>query len=113
LSKRDGGQSTVEFAFGLLVLAAIGVLGINSVVAVQHQIDITAIAREAALAAARSADPYQAAHRVVRSYGSDTVNVAIDSPQVTVLVRREISTVLRAVGINDLTASVTMPLEPP
>jgi Flp pilus assembly protein TadG len=113
LNKRDGGQATVEFAFGLLVLAAIGVLGINSIVAVQHQIDITAIAREAALAAARSADPYRAASQVVQSYGSDTVKVALDNPQVTVRVEREIPAVLRVVGASDLSASVTMPLEPP
>ena len=57
------------------------------------------------------ATPINEQHSLIRR--GTAVNVAIDSPQVTILVRREISTVLRAVGMNDLTASVTMPLEPP
>ncbi len=113
LNRPDDGQSTIEFAFALLLLAAIGVVGINSIVVVQHQIDVTAIAREAALAAARAADPYSEAHRVATSHQSQVADVVLGSRQVTVHIRRPISSVLGVIGLSDVTASVTMPLEPP
>ena len=113
LNRPDGGQSTIEFAFALLLLAAIGVIGINSIVVVQHQIDVTAIAREAALAAARAADPYSEAYRVATSHQSQVADVVLGTRQVTVHIRRPISSVLGVIGLSDVRASVTMPLEPP
>lgn len=113
MNRRDFGQSTVEFAFALLLLAAIGVVGINSIVVVQHQIDVTSIAREAALAAARSADPYAQAQRVATAHNSNVADVVISGHRVTVEIQRPISTVLRMIGMSDVNARVTMPLEPP
>lgn len=113
LSKHDHGQSTVEFAFALLLLAAVGVVGINSIVIVQHQIDVTSIAREAALAAARSADPAAEAERIAALHGAELHEVGIANRRVRVHIRRPISNVLRVIGMNDVNASVTMPLEPP
>lgn len=113
MSRRDNGQSTVEFAFALLLLAAIGVVGINSIVVVQHQIDVISIAREAALVAARSANPLAEAEGVAATHDAEIVAVVIGNRRVTVEVRRSISTVLRLIGMSEVRASVTMPLEPP
>ena len=113
MNRRDDGQSTVEFAFALLLLATFGILGINSIVVVEHQIDVISLAREAALAAARSTQPISTAEDVVRMHGDDDVSVTVDSPTITVNVRRSVSTTLRIIGIDMVEASVTMPLEPP
>jgi hypothetical protein len=91
----------------------LGVVGINSIVVVQHQIDVTAIAREAALAASRSADPYSEAHRIATSHQSELDDLVLGTRQLTVHIRRPISNTLRVIGVSEVTASVTMPLEPP
>ena len=88
-------------------------LGVNSIVVVQHQIDVIPLAREPALAAARSTRPIATAEDVVRTYGDDNVNVTIDPPTITVKLRRSVSTTLLIIGTDKVESSVTMPLEPP
>jgi hypothetical protein len=113
LSKPDHGQSTVEFALGIAMLSVIIVLTINAFALVQRQLDVDLVAREAAFAASRSANPERAAIGVVETLDPGAVDVIVDGIFVTVRVTRHVMGPLAATGFDTVTGSVTVALEPP
>ena len=114
------GQAAVELALALPVVVLL-LLGMLQVALVgRDQLAIELAAREAARAAAVSADPAAAARlaaervtslrplQVAVSAGPATVTVTVTHPSAT-----DVAMVGRLIGDVDLRATVTMALEPP
>ena len=116
----DGGQAAVELALALPVVVLL-LLGLLQVAVVgRDQLAVELAAREAARAAAVSADPVAAARLAaerVTSLRPLQVTVSTAAQAVTVTVRHASATDVAMIGrlISDVTlrASVTMALEPP
>lgn len=116
----DAGQAAVELAL-LLPLVVVLVLGVLQVALVgRDQIAVELAAREAARAAAVSADPAGAARGAAGRVTSLTplaVDVSVGSGTVTVDVRyvnaTDVALIGRLVGEVTLVARATMALEPP
>ena len=118
--RRDAGQAAVELALALPVVVVL-LLGMLQVALVgRDQLAVELAAREAARAAAVSADPGSAARLaadrvttlrpldVAVSVGASTVTVTVTHPCAT-----DVAIVGRLIADVDLRASVTMALEPP
>jgi len=116
----DGGQAAVELALALPVVVVL-LLGMLQVAIVgRDQLAIELAAREAARAAAVSADPVAAARlaaervttlrplQIAVSAGPTTVTVTVTHPSAT-----DVAMVGRVIGDVALRATVTMALEPP
>jgi len=116
----DAGQAAVELAL-LLPMVVVLVLGVLQVAIVgRDQIAVELAAREAARAAAVSADPAGAARGAASRVTALTpldVEVAVGTSTVTVVVRHvnstDVALIGHLVGDVDLTARATMALEPP
>lgn len=116
----DGGQATVELALCLPLLCVL-LLGVVQVaVVVRDQLAVQLAAREAARAAAVSADPHGAASRAADAairLRPITTTVAVGATTVTVTVSHVDHTDVALIGqlLPDVrvTATVTMQLEPP
>ena len=118
--RRDAGQAAVELALALPVVVVL-LLGMLQVALVgRDQLAIELAAREAARAAAVSADPRSAARLaadrvttlrplvVAVSVGASTVTVTVTHASAT-----DVAIVGRLIADVELRAAVTMALEPP
>ena len=116
----DRGQAAVELALALPVVV-LHLLGMLQVALVgRDQLAVELAAREAARAAAVSADPVAAARlaaervtslrplQIAVTAGGDTVTVTVSHPSAT-----DVAMVGRVIGDVELRASVTMAVEPP
>lgn len=118
--RRDAGQGAVELALALPVVVVL-LLGMLQVALVgRDQLAVELAAREAARAAAVSADPQSAARLAadrVTSLRPLDVRVSVGASAVTVTVTypsaTDVAIVGRWIADVDLRASVTMALEPP
>lgn len=117
---RDRGQATVEFALALPLVAFLVFGIVQLVVVARDQLAVELAAREGARAAAVAADPASAA--AAAAAGSVTLEdldiaVSRDGDLVTVVVRHRTATdvplVGLAVGDVEVSAAVTMRMEPP
>lgn len=115
----DRGQATVELALALPVLLVV-LLGVVQVaVVVRDRLAVQLAAREAARAAVASADPEAARAAARRATTLTPLNVTVhaDRSTVTATVRYVDHTDVGLIGALlpdvEVTASVTMALEPP
>ncbi len=120
LRRDDTGQAAVELALALPVVVVL-LLGMLQVALVgRDQLAVELAAREAARAAAVSADPRSAARMaaervttlrplgVTVSVGATTVTVTVTHPSAT-----DVAIIGRLIADVELRATVTMALEPP
>lgn len=108
--RRDDGQATVEFVLVLPMLMAVMLVGVQGYIVLRAQIAVTHAAREAARAAAVSADPVGAARGTASaSVEIDNVELStsITGSRVRVVVRSVVHTDVPLVGlaIGDVTVS--------
>jgi Flp pilus assembly protein TadG len=116
----DHGQAAVEFAIALPIVIVL-VLGVIQVVLIgARQAAVERLARVGARAAAVAADPAAAAQRAVdAATGLEPIVVSVDagSGVVTVTVAytdpTSVPVVGAAIGEVELTATASMPREPP
>jgi|DEB0MinimDraft_10_1074344.scaffolds.fasta_scaffold13269_3 hypothetical protein len=95
-------------------LAAVVALLVQLLLTVNGQLEVDLIAREAARAASRSADPSNAAHRLVAELDEQaTVDVEITGVIVTVTIQRPAPVIARISGRPSLIGRSAMALEPP
>ena len=95
-------------------LAIVVALLVQLLIAVNSQLEVDLIAREAARAASRSGDPPAAARRAVAELDAQaTVDVEIDGVIVTVIVQRPAPAIARLSGRSELIGRSAMALEPP
>jgi TadE-like protein len=117
--RRDHGQATVEFALCLPLLLMIVLLVMQLLVVGLAQVRLVNAVRDAARAAAVSADPAGAVAGALARLDLDEVDRFVDTRNgwVTVTLSQRIVTDLPLVGplIDDvtLTESLTMLMEPP
>jgi Flp pilus assembly protein TadG len=116
----EHGQAAVELALALPLVVVLVLALLQVALVGRDQLAVELAAREAARAAAVSADPATAARlaaervtplrplQVAVSVQGDTVTVRVRHPSAT-----DVALVGRLVGDVDLQASVTMALEPP
>jgi Flp pilus assembly protein TadG len=120
VTRHDHGQASVELALAMPLLCLLLFAVVQVAVVGRDQLAVQLAAREAASAAARSADPFAAAsgaaHRAVLLRPLD-VTISETDGAVTATVRYTQPTDVPLVGalLPDvvLTATVTMALEPP
>lgn len=117
---RDRGQATVELALALPLVAVLVLGVVQLIVVARDQLAVDLAARDAARAAAVSADPLTAARRAAEeATGLDGLVVAVEQhgDRVTVRVTHRTPTSIPIVGFLmrdvEVTATVTMLRDPP
>lgn len=95
-------------------IAVVVALLVQLLIAVNGQLEVDLIAREAARAASRAGDPPAAARRAVADLDARArVDVEVDGVIVTVIVQRPAPAIARLSGRSDLIGRSAMALEPP
>ena len=104
----------MEFALALGAFAVVIMIAVQMLTAVNAQLEVDLMAREAARVATRSADPTASARRTLTALDrSATVDVTTDGLFVTVTVRRSTPGLAKLVGLDAVEGRVVMALEPP
>lgn len=104
----------MEFALALGAFVAVIMIAVQMLIAVNAQLDVDLMAREAARVAIRAADPTASARRTVTALDrSATVEVTTDGLLLTVTVRRSTPGLAQLVGLDTVEGRVVMALEPP